>query len=93
MKIITTQQLLSISGGCQKAVNKYEAHAGFYSFVGTVAGAVIGYTSQDRLPEKILMGIVGQFFGAQLGYIAGATGYWVDRAFHKTTDAVAKPYL
>lgn len=93
MKVINTQNLLVVSGGCQKAIDKYEMSTTFYEFVGNIAGIAIGVTTQDSIPLKIVGGFVGHYVGSEAGYAFGAVSYWVNRAIHKTTDGVLKPTL
>lgn len=95
MKIITSSQVLAISGGCQRAVDKYETSASFYDFVGTVTGLAIGasLTATYSTPVQILSSLAGSYIGSEVGYAFGAVSYWVDRAIHKTTDSFLKPSL
>jgi hypothetical protein len=93
MKIITTQHVLSISGGCQKAVDKYEASAGFYELVGAITGASVALAANLSGPVRVLTTVAGAYVGLEAGYVFGATSYWVNRAIHKTTDSFLKPAL
>ena len=93
MKIITTQQVLSISGGCQKAVDKYEVSTAFYEFVGAVTGASVALAANLSGPVRVLATVVGAYVGSEAGYIFGAVDYWVNRRIHKTTDSLLKPVL
>lgn len=94
MKIINTNQFAAVSGGCQKAVDKYELSAGFYQTVGTITGFAVGYmaTAQGS-PARALASVAGAYIGSELGYVFGAASYWIDRAVYKTTDGFLKPNL
>lgn len=94
MKIIDINQFAAISGGCQKAVDKYDMSAGFYQTVGTITGFAVGYlATAPYTPARVLASVAGAYIGSELGYVFGATSYWVDRAIHKNTDALLKPSL
>jgi hypothetical protein len=93
MKIITTQQTLMLSGGCQKAVDKYEVSTGLYEFVGLVTGASVALAANLSGPVRVLATVAGAYIGSEAGYMFGAASYWMKRGLHKTTDSLLKPAL
>ncbi len=93
MKIITSHQALIVSGGCQKAVDKYEASAELYQFVGSLSGMIIGWNLANNMALQVVSALAGHYIGSEIGYAFGAASYWVDRAVHKTTDSLLKPAL
>lgn len=86
MKLITTEQMLSISGG----KGAYKESAQFSSLVGAMGG---GYAAYMLSPVNFgipcaLLGAVG---GSAAGYVFGAVKYHALGLVVSATDALFKP--
>ncbi len=95
MKLITTQQSLSVSGGSHGSANDYQFITRISQFAGAFVGAVgsgvqCGNT-HDGVRSVLFGFVVGGVMGNVIGYVSSAVFYSVSITILNLTDALLMP--